>query len=154
MRNFMNSNRLDLIRKKKIELLAHKVINNLLGIKFVRFEDEKSLWIKDIDRILEKIIRIDSTPVENIKIGKKKEEYLLWVQNCLNFLKDKKEWLILVPTSNGSIWTTVLIENFGLATSSLWDMSSNEFIIANKDLRKVIAIFSEEKYYEFHCNSF
>ncbi len=150
----MNSNRLDLIRKKKIELLAHKVINNLLGIKFVRFEDEKSLWIKDIDRILEKIIRIDSTPVENIKIGKKKEEYLLWVQNCLNFLKDKKEWLILVPTSNGSIWTTVLIENFGLATSSLWDMSSNEFIIANKDLRKVIAIFSEEKYYEFHCNSF
>ncbi len=139
------------IQRKKTELVARTVINKLSGIKFIEFENDSSIWTDKCKNTLEQFHSLDSIPTDFIKVGKSRNEYVLWVQNTLSFFNGKKEWLILVPNCDEPIWANVLITDFNAAIASLWDTSEcNEFVIVDKKSQQVAAIFNEEKGYELH----
>ncbi len=139
------------IKRKRTELLARGIINKISGIKLIGFEDENSLCLTNSKNVLKQLHSIDSTPVDFIKVGMARNDYIIWIQKCFDFLKDKNEWLILVPNCEEPIWANVLVTNFYDAVSSLWDISEcNEFVVLDKNTQQIGAIFCEEKYYEFH----
>jgi hypothetical protein len=139
------------IRRKRTELAARTIINKLSSIKFIEFENDSSIWIDKCKSILKQFHSLDSIPADFIKIGKRRDDYVLWAQSTLNFFNDKKEWLILVPNCNEPVWANVFITNFNQAIASLWDTSEcNEFVIVDKISQRIAAIFNEEKGYEIH----
>lgn len=142
---------MDKLRKKRNEISARNILGQFSGISLIEFEKEDSIWISRFQGYLSQIQKIDSNPSALIKFGKATNEYLSWIQYELDFLRNKKEWLIIVPNCEGPVWANVLISSFAEALSSLWNNSnSNEFVIADKTSGQVAVVFCEENCYELH----
>jgi hypothetical protein len=86
-------------------------------------------------------------------IGDDKNDCILWLVSSLDFLKDKEEWLILVPNCTQPVWANVRVLDFTKAIEELWETSeSHEFIIADKSTGLIAQVYSEEHQYEIHVD--
>ena len=143
--------RINKIRRKKTELTARKILNQLTSIELINFEEENSNWIKKFKAVLDQFHKIDSKPIDLISLNKPREAYLKWIHKGFSFLLGKDEWLIVVPNCDEPIWANVFVKDCHDALVSVWDLAeSKEFVIANKSSGQIAAVFSEENGYEFH----
>jgi|GEM_PF-1817635 len=139
------------IQEKIAFMKAKKVLEQFSNLVFIEFESSKSQWLQVFETPLEQFSLIDSKPTYSKPIGDDNEAYISWFINSLNFLEEKKEWLILVPNCPLPIWANVQVLDFTLAIGELWQTSeSRNFIIADKSTGIIAQIFSEEKSYEIH----
>lgn len=139
------------IRRKKAELIARRVLNHLSSIELCDFENENSEWIKRFQAVLNQFHKLDSNPVDSIKVDETRDTHLKWIQKGFNFLMSKDEWLIVVPNCDEPIWANVLVKDFYDALASIWDLSeSKEIVIANKSSSQIAAVFFEENVYQLH----
>ncbi|WP_026678535.1 hypothetical protein [Fictibacillus gelatini] len=130
---------------------AKKIINQFSYLELIEFEDDDSLWLNLFEGPLKQFRQIDSKPTYIKPIGDNKNSYISWFENSLAFLKEKKEWIILVPNCPRPIWANVRVLNFTKGIEELWEKSKfHDFIIANKSTGNIVQIFSEEKNYEIH----
>lgn len=142
--------RMELIRKKKHQLIARKILTQMPNITLINFEEDNFV-IETLESTLLQFYKIGAKADSKIVFGKEQVKYNTWLFNELDFFKDKKMWLIGVPNCNDAVWANVLISNFRKAILSLWTISeSNEFVIADKESGQIIAVCCEETCYEIY----
>ncbi|MBA4538816.1 hypothetical protein H1Z61_17210 [Bacillus aquiflavi] len=137
--------------QKKIALMnAKKNLNKLSYIELIDFEDYDSHWVKLFEFQLKQFRKIDSDPTYIKPIGDN-NDYMSWFESSLDFLKEKKEWFILVPNCLLPVWANVRVLNFTKAIEELWEKSEyRDIILADKSTGRIAQIFLEEKNYEIH----
>lgn len=107
-------------------------------------------WLELFNISLKQFHKIDSKPTYTRPIGDNKG-YISWFESSLDFLKEKKEWVILVTNYPSSVWANVRVLDFTRAIEELWEKSGRQdLIIADKSTGSIVQIFSEEKDYEIH----
>ncbi|MEC1259577.1 hypothetical protein P9D34_03775 [Bacillus swezeyi] len=130
---------------------SKKVLKQFSHLEFIEFESYDSQWLQVFNAPLEQFSLIDSEPTYSKSVGDSNEAHISWFESSLNFLKEKKEWLILVPNCPLPIWANVKVLNFSKAVEELWQTSeSHNFIITDKSSGTLAQIFSVEKNYEIH----
>jgi hypothetical protein len=148
---FIMTDRMNKIRRKKAELTARKIIDQLASIELINFEEENSNWIERFKPVLDQFHKIDSKPIDLISLHEPREAHLKWIHEGFDFLLGKDEWLIVVPNCDEPIWANVSVKDSSNALVSVWDLSeSKEFVIANKSSGQIAAVFFEENGYEIH----
>ena len=85
--------------------------------------------------------KIDSEPTYSMTIGDS-NGYISWFESSLEFLKEKKEWFILVPNCPFSVWANVRVLNITKAIEELWETSVK---IKNEGRRSPLG-FNLQKY--------
>lgn len=140
--------------QKKIALMnAKKKIQHLAYIEVIDFEDDTSQWLKLCETVLKQFRQIDSTPSE-ILTNTDKDSIMTWLKNSLDFLKEKKEWFILIENDPFPVWANVKALDFNKAIEEIWLFSENHsIIVADKITGKIAQIFSEEKHFELHIGN-
>lgn len=136
---------------KKIALMnAKQTLNQFSYIELIDFEDYDSQWLEVFEFPLKQFRKIDTEPTYSITIGDS-NGYISWFESCLEFLKGKKEWFILVPNCQFPVWANVRVLNITKAIEELWETSENrDIVIADKSTGSIAQIFIEEKKYEIH----
>ncbi|MDY7224715.1 hypothetical protein [Halalkalibacterium halodurans] len=143
------TNRNEMVERKKALINARKTMGKFEYLQLINFEEQKSYWIHLFQPKLEEILKINSKPTYEKIEGDREENYILWIQDCLSFLKNVKEWLIGVPYC--SVWANVRVLDYAKAIEELWLFSeTNSFLIADKSSGIIVQTFSEEKCYEIH----
>lgn len=141
------------IQQKIAIMNAKKVLNELLYLEVIDFEEYDSNWLKVFEISLKQFRKINSKPKYLMPIGDDKNGYVLWLVSSLDFFKDKEEWLILVPNCTQPVWANVRVLDFTKALEELWKTSeSRSFIIADKSTGLIAQIYSEEQHYEIHVD--
>ncbi|MCY7495166.1 hypothetical protein [Bacillus safensis] len=137
--------------QKKIALMnAKKKINQLAYLEVIDFEDDSSQWLKLCEAVLKQFRQINSTPSDILTITDS-ESVMAWLKNSLDFLKEKKEWFILVLNDPFPVWANVKALDFDKAIEEIWLFSENHnVIVADKVTGKIAQIYSEEKHFELH----
>ncbi len=140
--------------QKKIALMnAKKKIQQLAYIEVIGFEDDASQWLKLCEAVLKQFRQIDSTPSDILTITDK-VSVMAWLKNSLDFLKEKREWFILVVNDPFPVWANVKALDFDKAIEEIWLSSENHnIIVADKATGKIAQIFSEEKHFELHIGN-
>lgn len=136
---------------KKIALMnAKKTLNQLSYIELIDFEDYDSQWLKLFEFPLKQFRRIDSEPTYSKPIGDT-IGFISWFESSLDFLKENREWVILVPNCQFPVWANVRVFDITKAIEELWETSENrDIILADKSTGSIAQIFVEEKNYEIH----
>ncbi|AFS78657.1 hypothetical protein Curi_c16500 [Gottschalkia acidurici 9a] len=143
--------RAQLIKRKLALINAKKIMAQFSSIKLIEFEERNSKWIEKFSLVIKEFIKINSTPTYSLKICNKANSYFRWLEESLIFLKDNKEWLIIVPNCNETIWANVVVDSYSKALRELHNISSGrEFIVADKNTEIIAAIYHEECEYEIH----
>ncbi|MGX9291379.1 hypothetical protein ACSLGF_09165 [Bacillus sp. A015] len=138
------------IQKKIAMMNAKKKINQLAYVELTDFEDDNSQWLNLCETVLKQFRQINSTPSDSLTITDNKA-IMAWVKNSLDFLKEKKEWFILVVNDPFPVWANVRALDFDKAIEELWEGSENHnVIVADKVTGKIAQIYSEEKHFELH----
>ena len=141
----------ELIKRKRAEMIARKVVSQIQGLTLMHFEEENSEWVTKFQSLLKRYHQLDSKPEGFMSVSESRDGYLLWLEQGFDFLKDKEKWVIVVPNCDEPIWAEVLVNDFKIALSSLWEISDcNEFVIADKTTSQVGAVFCEDNGYELH----
>ncbi|MEH7204418.1 hypothetical protein V7130_18110, partial [Bacillus safensis] len=83
-----------------------KKINQLAYLEVIDFEDDSSQWLKLCEAVLKQFRQINSTPSDVLTITDS-ESVMAWLKNSLDFLKEKKEWFILVVNDPFPVWANV-----------------------------------------------
>ncbi|MBU8657605.1 MULTISPECIES: hypothetical protein [Bacillus] len=137
--------------QKKIALMnAKKKINQLANLEVIDFEDDSSQWMNLCEAVLKQFRQINSTPSDILTITDS-ESVMDWLKNSLDFLKEKKEWFILVVNDPFPVWANVKALDFDKAIEEIWLFSENHnVIVADKVTGKIAQIYSEEKHFELH----
>ncbi|WP_081385866.1 hypothetical protein [Bacillus safensis] len=137
--------------QKKIALMnAKKKINQLAYLEVIDYEDDSSQWLKLCEEVLKQFRQINSTPYDILTITDS-ESVMAWLKNSLDFLKEKKEWFILVVNDPFPVWANVKALDFDKAIEEIWLFSENHnVIVADKVTGKIAQIYSEEKHFELH----
>ncbi|MED4082010.1 hypothetical protein P4637_11955 [Halalkalibacterium halodurans] len=143
------TNRNEMIQRKIAMINARKIMGEFEYLQLINFEEQESHWIHLFQPKLEEFLKINSKPTYEKVEGDIEKNYILWIEDRLNFLKNVKEWLIGVP--NCSVWANVKVLDYAKAIEELWLFSEdNSFLIADKSSGVVVQTFSEEKCYEIH----
>ncbi|MGE1143796.1 hypothetical protein [Bacillus pumilus] len=141
------------IQKKIAFMNAKKKIQQLAYIEVIDFEDDASQWLKLCEAVLKQFRQIDSTPSDILTITDK-VSVMAWLKNSLDFLKEKREWFILVVNDPFPVWANVKALDFDKAIEEIWLSSKNHnIIVADKATGKIAQIFSEEKHFELHIGN-
>ncbi len=137
--------------QKKIALMhAKNSIKQFSNLELINFENKDSSWLALYENTLKQFRQIDSEPTYSRPIENSDND-LSWLKNSLDFFKEKKEWLIVVPNCPLPVWANVKVLDFSKALEELWEEAeSGDIIIADKSTGQVIQVFSEEKDYEIH----
>lgn len=137
--------------QKKIALMnAKKTIKQFSNLELINFEDYNSYWIRLFEFPLKQFRKIGSKPTYSRPIGDN-NDFISWFESSLDFLKEKKEWFILVINYPYPVWANVRVVNFTKSIEELWGKSEyRDLIIADKSSGSIVQIFSEEKDYEIH----
>ncbi len=129
---------------------AKKKINQLANLEVIDFEDDSSQWMNLCEAVLKQFRQINSTPSDILTITDS-ESVMDWLKNSLDFLKEKKEWFILVVNDPFPVWANVKALDFDKAIEEIWLFSENHnVIVADKVTGKIAQIYSEEKHFELH----
>ncbi|APT48241.1 hypothetical protein BSA145_13920 [Bacillus safensis] len=129
---------------------AKKKINQLAYLEVIDYEDDSSQWLKLCEEVLKQFRQINSTPYDILTITDS-ESVMAWLKNSLDFLKEKKEWFILVVNDPFPVWANVKALDFDKAIEEIWLFSENHnVIVADKVTGKIAQIYSEEKHFELH----
>ncbi|MDV2686472.1 hypothetical protein RYX56_19055 [Alkalihalophilus lindianensis] len=138
-----------IIRKKAI-IEAKKTTSSLTQFELLNFEEFDSDWLISFEDQLQLFRKLDSNPTfTNANINK--DEVSEWIINSLDFLKNKKEFSIIIPNTSYPVWANVKVEDLIKGITELLKMSvSNELSIADKSSATIAQIYSEEKGYEIH----
>lgn len=143
------------ILKKKALMNAKKTLVQLSNMELINFEDFDSQWLKLFEFPLKQFRKINSEPTYSKPIGDT-VDYISWFESSLEFLKEKREWFILVPNCQFPVWANVRVLNSKKAIEELWDISENcDIILADKSTGNIAQIFLDENNYEIHigkCN--
>ena len=138
------------IQKKIASINAKKMIEQYSSIELIDLEDYDSCWSELFQYSLKKFRKIDSEPTFRKHIGNDSED-ISWVENSLDFLKEKKEWFILVTNEPLPTWANVRVLNFTKAIEEFMTKQKEiDFIIADKSTGSIVQVFSEEREYEIH----
>lgn len=138
------------ILKKKTLMSAKKTLIQWSYIELIDFEDYDSQWLSLFEVPLKQFRKIDSESTYSKPIGYS-IDYISWFESSLDFLKNNKEWFILVPNCQFPIWANVRVLDITRAIEELWETSINrDIIIADKSTGSIAQIFLEEKNYEIH----
>lgn len=141
----------EIIRRKISLMNAKKSMLEFTYLELIDFEEYDSPWLELFESKLKEFRRIDSKPTYIKLIGDIKNNTVLWIENSLSFLKEKKEWFIVVPKCSEPVWANVRVLDYTKAIEELCNTSeSNSFLIADKSTGAVVQIFFEEKCYEIH----
>lgn len=145
--------RKEIINEKKAMINATRIISSFKYIEFKRFEDRESKSINEISKVLDEFNYINSNPNYIMEKGKFKESYINWIIECLDYLREIDEWIIIIPDCKIPVWATIIVKEFENAILELWDMSkgSDIVIVSNKNL-SIAVIYDEEYHYEIHTN--
>jgi len=145
------SSRNEIIKQKKAIMNARKAMKEFTCLELLDFEEFDSPWIDLFEPLLKQFRRIDSKPTYYKLIGDSKENNIFWIENSLSFLKQKKEWFIVVPKCLQPVWANVRVLDYSKAIHELWEMSEpDNFLIADKSTGMIAKIFFEEQQYEIH----
>ncbi|WP_367017790.1 hypothetical protein [Priestia koreensis] len=130
--------------------MLKKTLNQLLNIELIDFEDYDSRWLKLFEFPLKQFRKIDSEPTYSKPI-RDTISYISWFESSLDFLKEKKQWFILVPNCQFPVWANVEVLNSIKAIEELWETSEDrDIILGDKSTGSIAQIFIEEKNYEIH----
>lgn len=144
------SSRNENIQTKIALMNATKKLKQLSYLEFIKFEEYDSYWLQLFDSQLKHFHKLNSIPTYS-KSYENNNENIVWLENSLDFLKNKKEWLILVINYPRPVWANVRVLNYTDALEELWESSDyHELIIADKSTGKIAQVFSEEDSYEIH----
>ncbi|ADC51500.1 hypothetical protein BpOF4_17295 [Alkalihalophilus pseudofirmus OF4] len=138
-----------IIRKKAI-IEAKKTMSALTNFELLNFEEFDSDWLISVENQLQLFRKLDSKPAFT-NANKNKDEVSEWIVNSLDFLKNKKEFSVIIPNTSYPVWANVKVEDLIKGISELLKISiSNELSIADKSSTIIAQIYSEEKGYEIH----
>lgn len=129
---------------------ARKTLNQLTYLEFINFEDDDSDWVELFHIPLKQFHKIGSEPTYIKPIDD--NDYISWFESSLDFLKQKKEWLIWVPNCILPVRANVRVLNFIKALEELWEVSKYDMIIADKSTGSIAEISKEEKNYEIYVS--
>lgn len=135
----------------KIALMnAKKTLKQFSHLELIEFEKYDSHWLELFESQLKLFRKIDSIPKYS-KPFENGSDSMTWLENALDFLKEKKEWLILVTNYPHPVWANIKVLNFTEGLEELWGNSNyHELIIADKSTGRIAQVFSEEENYEIH----
>ncbi|MBS2970789.1 hypothetical protein J9317_18760 [Metabacillus sp. KIGAM252] len=132
-------------------MTAKKVMQQLTYLELIDIEEHDSTWLQVFESKLKEFRRIDSKATYTKSVSDLENNTILWIENTLSFLKEKKEWLIVVPKCPEPVWANVQVLDYTKAIGELWNTSeSNSFLIADKSTGTVVQMFFEEQCYEIH----
>ncbi|WP_212029828.1 hypothetical protein [Metabacillus lacus] len=138
------------ILNKKALMNAKNTLILLSHIELINFEDYDSQWLKLFEFPLKQFRKIDSKPTYSKPIGDT-ICHISWFESSLEFLKEKKEWFILVPNCQFPVWANVRVLSITKAIEELWETSENrDIILADKCTGSIAQISLEENSYEIH----
>lgn len=144
------SSRNENIQTKIALMKAVKKLKQLSYLEFIKFEEYDSYWLQLFDSELKCFRKLNSIPTYR-KLYENSNGNIVWLENSLDFFKNKKEWLILVIDYPRPVWANVRVLNYTGALEELWESSDyHELIIADKSTDRIAQVFSEEDSYEIH----
>ncbi|MCK0473221.1 hypothetical protein [Halalkalibacter sp. APA_J-10(15)] len=146
------SNRKEKIQKRIALMKAKKTMKDLSYVELINIEEDGSIWLDVIAAPLKQFRRIGPKSAF-IKMMDEHNSTISWLENEVNFLKEEREWLILVPNSSWPVcvWANVKVLDFSKAMTELWEASENgDLIIASKSSGFIIELLTKDKHFELY----